>query len=219
MSSSSLEKEMFRVKTSFTHQKDKLLSRVRDCNDKIITFLQQASHLSGAKLAAPSKPARKQTTKFLTLQGDALALYETFQTQLSCKCTSNHSCGITVSGKGNLKDEVTAVHLKIFFWDGPCRTQVKILSIPAPDSKTKTSPGPSTGTLEEVSSLRQKWSARNRLETVRKGSPKTLFALAVSSIPTFGRLPLAKPRKELPKPQEQSKRSPRVRWTSSLSKR
>lgn len=216
MNFSNLEKEMFRVKTSFTHHKDDLLAEVRVRNDKIFTFLQQASHLSDTRTVPLTRPARDQLTPLLALQSDASALYETFQAQLRCKCTSDHSCGIAVSKPDGLKDQGAAGHLKMLFWEGPCRTQVKILSIPATELKTTAPSKPPTDRLEEVSSLHHHLSARNRLESVRKRAPKALFALAASSIPAFGSLSLGKSRKGLAKQQDQPKIPSRIQRSSII---
>lgn len=216
MNFSSLEKEMFRVKTSFTHQKDDLLAEVRNRNDKIFKFLEQASHLSDTRPAPLTRPARDQMTPFLALQSDASALYETFQAHLRCKCASNHSCGIAVSTPDGLRDQVAAGHLKMLFWEGPCRTQVKILSIPATEFNTTAPSKSSTDRLEEVSSLHQQLSAKNRLESVRKRAPKALFALAASSIPAFGSLPLGRSRKGLAKHQDGAKVPLRIQRPSTI---
>lgn len=216
MSFSSLEKEIFRVKTSFTHQKDDLLAEVRDCNDKIFKFLQQASHLSDTRTIPLSRPARDQMSPLLALQGDARALYETFQAHLRCKCTSDHSCGIAVSTPDDLRDQIAVGHLKMLFWEGPWRTQVKILAIPATESKKSASSKSSTDRLEEVSSLYQQLSTQNRLESVRKRAPKALFALAASSISAFGSLSLRKSRKGLAKQQDQPKVPPRIQPSSII---
>lgn len=216
---SNLEREMFRLKTSFTHHKDVLLSEVRERNNEIFQFLQRASHLSGTRKDPLPRPARKHTTPLLSLQEDASALYESFQTHLRCKCTSDHSCGIAVSRADGIKGQVVGSHLKLLFWDGPCRTQVKIRSTSVAYTKPRTPPKPPIDKLEEVSSLHQHLSARNRVEAVRKRSPKALFALATSSIPTFGRLPIRDSRKDSAGPQEQPKSIRRVRWSSSTSKK
>lgn len=219
MNFSSLEKEMFRVKTSFAHQKDDLLAEVRDRNDKIFAFLQQASHLSDTRTIPLPRPARDQMSPLLALQDDASALYETFQAHLRCKCTSDHSCGIAVSTPDGLRDQVAAGHLKMLFWEGPCRTQVKILSMSATDLKTIAPSKSSTDRLEEVSSLHQQLSTRNRFESVRKRAPKAIFALAASSIPAFGRLTIEKSRKALAKQRDQPKMPPRIQRFSTISEK
>lgn len=216
MNFSSLEKEMFRVKTSFTHQKDDLLAEVRDRNDKIFKFLEQASHLSDTRPVPLTRTSRDQMKPFLALQSDANALYETFQTHLRCKCSSDHSCGIAVSTRDGLRDQVAAGHLKLLFWEGPCRTQVKILSISATELDAAAPSKSSTDKLEEVSSLHQQLSAKNRLESVRKRAPKALFALAASSIPAFGSLPLGKSRKGLAKHQDQTNFPLRIQRSSAI---
>lgn len=211
---------MFRIKTSFDHEKDDLLADVRDRNDKIFTFLQQASHLSETRAAPLSRPAREQMTPLLALQGDANALYETFQAQLCCDCTSGHSCGIAVSTVQGMKDRVATGHLKILFLDGPSRTQIKISSIPATDSKTVNSSKTTNDKLEEVSTLRRQLSVSNRLEAVRQRAPKALFELAASSIPAFGSQSPGKLRQNLDNPARGQRESPwRVKWPSSTRKR
>ncbi|KAJ0120192.1 hypothetical protein J7T55_001048 [Diaporthe amygdali] len=82
---SSIEREMFRLKTSFTHRKDVLLAEVRDRNNEIFTFLERAAHLSSSRTPPPPRLARKQTTPLLALQSEATALYETFQMHLHWK--------------------------------------------------------------------------------------------------------------------------------------
>lgn len=207
---------MFRVKTSFTHQKDNLLAEVQDRNDKIFTFLQQASHLNDTRTVPLPRPARDHMMPLLALQSDASALYETFQAHLRCQCTSDHCCGISVSTPNGLRDQAAAGHLKMLFWEGPCRTQVKILSIPATELKIKAPSKPSTDRLGEVSSLHQQLSARNRLESVRKRTPKALFALAASSVPAFGSFPLGKSRKASAKQQDQPKVQLRIQRSSAI---
>lgn len=219
MEFSGLEREMFRLKTSFTHHKDVLLTEVRERNNEIFEFLQRASHLSGTRKDPLPRPARKHTTPLLSLQKDASALYESFQTHLRCKCSSDHSCGIAVSRTDGIQGQVVASHLKLLFWDGSCRTQVKIRSSSAAYTKPTISSKPPVDKLEEVSSLHQHLSVRNRVEAVRKRSPKALFALATSSMPTFGRLPSRDSRKDPAVPQEQPKGIRRVRWSSSTSKK
>lgn len=219
MDFSGLEREMFRLKISFTHNKDILLAEVRERNNEIFEFLQRASHLSGTRNDPLPRPARKHATPLLSLQEDASALYETFQTHLRCQCTSHHSCGIAVSRADGIKGQVAANHLKLLFWDGPYRTQVKIRHISAPYSTPMAPPKSSTDNLEEVSSLHQHISVRNRIEAVRKRAPKALFALATSSIPTFGRLPIRDSSKDPAVSKDQKKSGRRIRWSSSIKKK
>lgn len=220
MNFSSLEREKFRLKTSFTHRKNDLLAEIRDLNKKIFAFLGRASHLSGSTTPRNPlpRPERKQTTPFLTLQGEVTVLYEAFHTHLCCKCTNSHSCGIAVSRVDRGQDHAVAVHLNMLFLDGPCRTQVKILSIPATDINTTAPPKETEDKLEDVSPLHQQLSTKNRFKAVRKNSPKAIFALAASSILALGSLTLGKPRKGSETPQDQPKAPLRIRWSPGLSK-
>lgn len=219
MNLSVLEKEMLRLRTCFTHQKDGLLDEVRGCNNEIFAFLERASHLSGARTAHPPLHPRKQTAPLLSLQSDASDLYEIFQKHLRCNCISGHCCGITVSRTDGSRDQATVGHLKMLFWDGLSRLQVEVVSIPAPENKTIAPAGPATDKLEDVSSLHQHLSAKNRLKAVHKRAPKALFALVASSIPTFGSFPFGKSREDSAKKQDEPKRLWRVLRPSSMSKR
>lgn len=215
---------MFRLSTSFTHHKDELLVRVQSKNEEISKFLEKASHLSTSRTPRPPRPTRTQTKTLLTLQAEAMDVYETFQARLRCECTSDHSCGITVSRMDSGEDQDTQVHLRMLFVDGPFRTQIKIQVFPIPATGLKTAtrtapPESATDELEEVSSLKQQLSAKNRFLTLKKKSPKTIFALVASSIPTFGSLPLRRSLSEAKSSPEDSKRPSRIRWSTGTSKK
>jgi hypothetical protein len=210
---------MFRFKASFTNHKDVLLNEVRERNNEIFEFLQRASHLSGTRKDPLPRPARKHTTPLLSLQEDASALYETFQTHLRCRCTSEHSCGIAVSRTDGFQGQVAVSHLKLLFWDGPRRTQVKIRSISVVNMKPTAPTRPAIDKLEEVSSLHQDISISNRVKALRKRAPKALFALVTASLPTFVRLPIGGSRKDSANTQGPPKRIPRIKWSLSISKK
>lgn len=205
---------MFKIKTSFTHDKDRLVSQIKSKNDTIFSFLERASHLQRATTQpTPLRPSKGQGQPPVALNGTATELYQCFQKHLVCTCFSLHPCGVTVSKLDNESGK-SVVSMKMLFLEGDGRTQVKVESF---SMGTKKRPSWSQGTtpkLGDVSDLKQQFSIRNRVGEMRKTTPKSLFALAASSLS----LPGLKTDKLEKKPPERKPRRPfHLRMSSSSS--
>lgn len=95
--SASIETEMFRLKSSFSREKNELLETVKDRNEAIFQFLNRASHVNNLK-AEQAKPV--ESPRFLEFQQEAKDIYVCLRRHWVCKCTAEHCCGIAVSRRG-----------------------------------------------------------------------------------------------------------------------
>ncbi|CAH0044980.1 unnamed protein product [Clonostachys solani] len=92
--SKSIEAEMFRLKRSFSREKDDLLGIVRDRNEAIFHFLNRDSMVNHAK----TQPLEQiENPRFLSLQTQARDIYVCLRQHWTCTCPEMHPCGITVS--------------------------------------------------------------------------------------------------------------------------
>lgn len=173
LKSNGLENELFRLKASFSHSKDDLISRVAQINNNIYEFLQRAAHVPNT-----IKPFRPEGTKprvLLEAKDTADTFYECLQSNLNCNCSSPHTCGVTVS---ELQTEGQKnVYMRILFRTEGVQTQIKIESA---DHNTVNDPKASQ--LQEVTHLRQHVAMKNRVEETRKTSPKSIFTLAAGTL-------------------------------------
>lgn len=178
MSSSSFGAQMFRLRTSFSHRKDRLISKIQEKNKELCGFLDRLSHVSRATTSPEATPCRAQAVQIFNLQQDSNTLYETLQNNLHCTCASGHPCGITVSKIDSTQGH--DVHIKMLFQDSATLTQVKIVPMPQPPPKQ------AGDTPVEVISLRREVAMKRNMKSLGRGTPKAVYALAASSIPSFG---------------------------------
>ncbi|CAG9946289.1 unnamed protein product, partial [Clonostachys rosea f. rosea IK726] len=94
--SRSIEAEMFRLKRSFSREKDDLLDIIRDRNEAIFHFLNRDSMVNHSK-TQHLKPV--EDPGFLSLQTQARDIYVCLKERWTCTCPEKHPCGITVSRK------------------------------------------------------------------------------------------------------------------------
>ncbi|KAF4443220.1 hypothetical protein F53441_11529 [Fusarium austroafricanum] len=193
----SLESELFRLRTSFSHSKDYLITKVTQINDAIYGFLERASKVpsstaSGRRKGATSKPS-------LGAKSAANSFYECLQTQLKCCCQSSHACGVTVSKDNGGRDKL---QMMILFREADTRTQIKIESV----FEAAAIPESAPSKLDEVALMKQNVSMKNRAEDIRKKSSKSIFVLAASSLSRpSDRLNLPDPKDPLKKPSRRSR--------------
>lgn len=181
-----LEGVIFRLKTSFSHRKDELISEIKERNATMYDFLHREFLVSRTSTSsrARSEPGRTQDARLLSLQQDAKTLYEAFKRHLDCRCASEHTCGITVSDKGG-----NNVHINLLFHDPAGRTQLKITSVPAVKIQASPQSAPVINRLDEVSKTNRQLVKECRLERLRRKSPKALHTLAASSFQHYSSLP------------------------------
>ncbi|KUI68153.1 hypothetical protein VM1G_11585 [Cytospora mali] len=179
------ERQMLRLKFSFSHRKDKLVGEIRDRNGDIFNFLVQDSLLNRATISSQLKPSRNQASQFLNLKEDAVSLYETLQEHLRCECTSKHPCGVTTSDIDN--EQPHDVHIKMLFHDSNVRTQLRIVTVPTIINQA--APRSEPAIENQADNFRQDDPTKCRMRSLRNKTPKALYTLALSSVPSFGSFP------------------------------
>ena len=96
-----LEREMFRLKLSFSHKKDTLLDRIRDKNNALYAFLDRASHIASASsMQSPERRKGRNNDKLalplLAFQRHGTALYQSLQLKWSCRCPQGHPFAVAL---------------------------------------------------------------------------------------------------------------------------
>ncbi|KAK0609444.1 hypothetical protein B0T14DRAFT_531957 [Immersiella caudata] len=184
-SKSVVEKEMFRLKISFSHRKDSLIAGIRDKNSALYDFLDRASRISGSSTARPaSRRSMGRLRLMMTLQQHGTMLYQSLQLQWRCMCTSGHRFGLTVRGCRGTQIE-PAFHLDLFVKE----KYGGLISV-RPEALLSTPAAPSTlsprSQLEMVSDLGSTLSMKNRLQNLKVKGKKTIQTLVISttSLPT-----------------------------------
>ncbi|KAK6224815.1 hypothetical protein QIS74_03142 [Colletotrichum tabaci] len=89
LDSTNLESELFRLQTSFSSDKDRLLKRITQVNDDLHQFFDR-----GATVIRPS--ATKPSIPFRDLHHQAVVFYECLARSWKCSCSSAHTVGIAV---------------------------------------------------------------------------------------------------------------------------
>jgi hypothetical protein len=177
LDSNSLESEMYRLKSSFSHEKDTLLSRIREKNQSVYEFLDRASHLSRTSTPIPStRNNSKAASLFLEVQNQARSLYKCFQRHWVCSCSSHgsHQCCIMVQGSD----------LKVLFDYGNERTQVKV-EVETTNPPSRPSLTPQLNKSDAVLNLGHQISVKSRLKKLKDKGQKGVFGLAASTISVF----------------------------------
>jgi hypothetical protein len=173
---------MFRLKTSFSHRKDDLLSRIRTGNVDLYQFLEKEALLqqhSRSSTPAPAKSHAQVVKSLLKFQKQASYAFKGFQHRwiCSCSCAGAHRCGISSHGSD----------LKLLFDNGTERKHVKVevKVTETPDSSDCSTAPPTARKQEDVTVLRHQVSIRNRFKKLSKGAPKSILKLTTSTLSTF----------------------------------
>jgi hypothetical protein len=91
LDSASLESELYRLKTSFSNEKDRLLARITKANDELHTVLNRAPNQT------PYASKQRSDTiqiPFRKLQSQAQGVYDCLAQQQPCNCQTPHVVGI-----------------------------------------------------------------------------------------------------------------------------
>lgn len=168
---------MYRFKTSFSREKNVLLSRIKERNESLYGFLDRASHLSQTSMPTPSTRSNKVISSFIEFQVKARCLYTYFQCHWACSCSyaGRHPYGITVQDSD----------LKVLFLDsnnGRIMIKVEVETIERPQRPSLT---PHSSKSEEVLTLGRQISFKNRLNIIKGQGDKSIFTLAASAFSTF----------------------------------
>lgn len=170
---------MFRLRTSFRHKKNRLLSDIKMKNSELFNFLQrdQASRLSRISRAAPSKGGNSVISSFLDFQDQAQSVFKGFQLYWSCSCTCAgiHPCRITARDsdmKVLIDTEAEQAHIK-----------VQLEKTVKQKTSSKSSATVQVATKhEEVAVLRSQVSLKNRLSKMKVKGPKSILKLTASAL-------------------------------------
>ncbi|KAM0429635.1 hypothetical protein ACHAPT_006240 [Fusarium lateritium] len=184
LDSSSLDSELYRIKTSFSHRKDELLSNVRAGNTNLYEFLQKEAHLQRSRnwLSTSVKEAAKATATYLKVQEQARTVFKGFQRHwvCGCNCASGHFCGISAYGndmKVLFGKDINSKHVTIELQS----TQE------LPEKKASQSAAPLVVAKQvEVTDLRQQVSMKSRFRGLKKG-PKSILKLTASTLSVLGK--------------------------------
>lgn len=88
LDSTSLESELYRLKTSFSNEKDRLLARIKKANERLHSTLDRAPNRT------PYTSSDTVQIPFRKLQGQAQGVYDCLTQQQPCNCQTPHVVGI-----------------------------------------------------------------------------------------------------------------------------
>ncbi|KAK1971923.1 hypothetical protein LY78DRAFT_743349 [Colletotrichum sublineola] len=88
LDSTNIESELYRLQTSFSSEKDRLLKRITDINDDLHQFFDR-----GSTVTRPT--TTKSTIPFRDLHHQAVTFYECLARCWKCCCSVAHTVGIT----------------------------------------------------------------------------------------------------------------------------
>ena len=172
---------MFRIKTSFSHRKNELLTRIEARNRDLYEFLERASHIQHSRISTtPPKNSTKIVSSFLEFQEQATTIFSGFQRHWACTCNCNglHSCSISAQGSD----------LKAFFDNGTETRHVKVeIEVKGKVTHVEKASPTSNGVTsqEHVDSLRHQVAIKNKSKRLREKGPKSLAKLVASTLSTF----------------------------------
>ncbi|KAI8711312.1 hypothetical protein NCS52_01507200 [Fusarium sp. LHS14.1] len=175
-----LESELFRLKWSFSHKKDKLLATIKDRNETIYAFLDRSAHLARG---FESRRAGSRVWPYLSAQRQASSMYECLQSRWKCHCLSNHTCGIRASMVGQDRGDLEPKSFVFLFDEGERFTELRVEV--AELKPIGITPQPSSQSIVNVSQLKEDISAKIRSHHARNRS-SSLAALAASSLSIVG---------------------------------
>jgi hypothetical protein len=180
----SLESELYRLQTSFSNEKDRLLSRITTINDDLHNFLDRAPE-------APRQRTSKSKVSFRDVQGQARQVYECLAKQWQCSCPTSHVVGIgthtilspsrgAVHGSGYMSLLLeTGAHRKQLRVqiEAPAVTEVVVVT-PAPEKAASTLDlGAAAGLKRQIESRKHK---KSMSDAVTKHSISALAATSLS---------------------------------------
>ncbi|KAK7418604.1 hypothetical protein QQZ08_011188 [Neonectria magnoliae] len=178
--STSLEGQMFRLKTSFSSQKDELLKVIKDRSEDLFQFLSRASHVAQATGAKPSVSATS-ITPFVAFQSQARQIYECVQRHWTCTCTNVHPCGVTISPDPEKKE---TLEMRLLFREEAKLTNLKVRLDAARPKVPQPQACPTKE--EDLAVLRKQMALKEQMKKKVDKSPRgflySLGAAAMSSI-------------------------------------
>ncbi|KAI9162992.1 hypothetical protein HJFPF1_04587 [Paramyrothecium foliicola] len=177
LDSKSLESELYRLKMSFSHEKEKHLRRISEGNKALYEFLDRASHLS--RSPTPNSIVKVESSAIssvINTQEQARCLLKCLQRHWNCGCAtgSTHPCSITVR----------EANVRMLFEEGNSQIQYKIDVVPT-ELPQPAALAQKTSKTEELLKLGAQTSTKSRLRRFKDKGPKGIVGFATSSISAF----------------------------------
>ncbi|KAK1701506.1 hypothetical protein BDP55DRAFT_625718 [Colletotrichum godetiae] len=120
LDSTSLKSELYRLNTSFSAEKDRLLARITDIYDDLHRFFDRDSGLT-------RPTASKATISFQELHARASTLYKCLAHQWKCCCATAHKIGINAHLKATKSPAMSkSEYFDILLDAKDCRTQPRL---------------------------------------------------------------------------------------------
>lgn len=171
---------MFRLRTSFSRQKDELLKIIQDRNEDLFQFLSRASHVAHVTRTKPGVSAAS-ITPFLAFQSQARQIYECVQRHWTCTCTAVHPCGVTISPD---RDKNETLEMRLLFREEAKLTNLKVgLDMTRPKAAQ---PQACPSKNEDLAVVRKQMAFKEQMKKKVGKSPKSFLyfrgAAAMSSI-------------------------------------
>jgi len=187
-----LEREIFRLKLSFSHKKDTLLDRIRDKNNALYAFLDRASHIASASsLQSPERRKGSNSDKLaqpvLAFQRHGAVLYQSLQLKWSCPCPKGHPFAVALRHSESRRSGTSSLWFELLVTDIKMRVkitpEVKLQRPAAVPHTLEPTPAPNdvVSQQEAVSELRATLTLRNHLQRLKWKGSNAIQALVLST--------------------------------------
>jgi hypothetical protein len=168
---------MFRIRTSFRHKKDRVLSEISNRNASLYKFLEreQSSRLSRSLVHAPSEVNDGILASLLEFQEHAKSVFKGFQQHWTCSCSaSSHLCRISARES----------HVKVLLENG---TQITHINVEVDktqmiDEKREHHTAQVSTKHKDAAVLTQQVSMKNRLSNLKKKDQRSIFKMTASTL-------------------------------------
>ncbi|KAK2045202.1 hypothetical protein LZ31DRAFT_584181 [Colletotrichum somersetense] len=185
LDSTDLESEVYRLRMSFSSEKDRLLKRVTDINDDLHQFFDR-----GSTVTRP--PATKSTIPFRDLHQHAVTFYECLARCWKCCCSAAHTVGITIHPaiqKSSWAAELGYFNVLFEAEANPKQIRLQVETITAVGCIAAPNPAPAASTRQSDMAIECKGQmlVRNQLKSASSAASKnSVSTLALTSLSISG---------------------------------
>ncbi|KAK2030309.1 hypothetical protein LX32DRAFT_662671 [Colletotrichum zoysiae] len=169
LDSTDLESELFRLQTSFSSEKDRLLRRVTDINDDLHRFLLRDSTVT-------RPPASKSIIPFRDLHDQAVTFYECLSRCWKCCCSAAHTVGITAHPairKSSQAAEFGYFNVLFEAEANPKQLRLQVETVTAVKRMAVLDPAPAATIKPDVAiELKSQMHVKNQLESASNAASK-----------------------------------------------
>ncbi|KAH7317137.1 hypothetical protein B0I35DRAFT_434620 [Stachybotrys elegans] len=172
LDSTSLESEIYRLQTSFSNDKTRLLGRITAINDKLHQYLDRAPDTLPQQNTKPK-------LSFRELQDQAHELYQSLVTCWQCNCPDAHNMGIMANPPSKTR-RAGAGYFNILFEGGREKQQFRLL-IKSKSSSEESEVSPQID-LEAVGTMQRQMRLKEQDKRVEKfGYDSSIGSLVAAS--------------------------------------